>query len=31
MARDDTFVTGEVLRADGGWMSDAWRYHEGRV
>ncbi|KYH24753.1 3-phenylpropionate-dihydrodiol/cinnamic acid-dihydrodiol dehydrogenase [Halalkalicoccus paucihalophilus] len=31
LARDDTFVTGEVLQADGGWTSDAWRYHEGRV
>ncbi|ADJ13868.1 SDR family NAD(P)-dependent oxidoreductase [Halalkalicoccus jeotgali] len=31
LARGDTFVTGEVLRADGGWTSDAWRYHEGRV
>lgn len=31
LARDDTFVTGEVLHADGGWTSDAWRYHEKRV
>lgn len=31
LARDDTYVTGEVLRADGGWSSDAWRYHENRV
>ncbi|MFC7078451.1 MULTISPECIES: SDR family NAD(P)-dependent oxidoreductase [Haloarcula] len=31
LARDDTFVTGEVLHADGGWTSDAWRYHEGRA
>ncbi|NHN49428.1 3-oxoacyl-ACP reductase FabG [Halostella sp. JP-L12] len=31
LARGDTFVTGEVLRADGGWTSDAWRYHEGRA
>lgn len=31
LARDDTFVTGEVLRADGGWTADAWRYHEHRA
>ena len=31
LARDDTYVTGEVLRADGGWSSDAWRYHENRA
>ncbi|WP_262177436.1 SDR family NAD(P)-dependent oxidoreductase [Haloarcula laminariae] len=31
LARDNTFVTGEVLHADGGWTSDAWRYHEGRA
>ncbi|QIO24988.1 SDR family oxidoreductase [Haloarcula sp. JP-L23] len=28
-AREDPFVTGEVLHADGGWTSDAWRYREG--
>lgn len=26
----DTFVTGEVLSADGGWTADAWRYREDR-
>ena len=26
----DNFVTGEVLEADGGWTSDAWRYWEER-
>lgn len=31
LARDDTYVTGEILRADGGWTSDAWRYHEDRA
>lgn len=31
LARDDTFVTGEVLHADGGWTSDAWRYREHRA
>lgn len=30
LARDDTFVTGEVLTADGGWTADAWSYHEER-
>lgn len=25
LARDDTYVTGEILTADGGWMADAWR------
>ncbi|GAA0669107.1 SDR family NAD(P)-dependent oxidoreductase [Natronoarchaeum mannanilyticum] len=31
LARGDTYVTGEVLRADGGWTSDAWRYREDRA
>lgn len=31
LARGDTYITGEVLRADGGWTADAWRYHEGRA
>lgn len=31
LARSDTFVTGEVLHADGGWSSDGWRYREGRA
>jgi len=31
LARGDTYVTGEVLHADGGWTSDAWRYHEERA
>jgi len=31
LARDDTYVTGEILRADGGWTSDAWRYSERRA
>ena len=26
----DTFVTGEILTADGGWSVDAWRYWEDR-
>lgn len=25
LSRDDTYVTGEVVTADGGWMADAWR------
>ncbi|MGQ3413831.1 SDR family NAD(P)-dependent oxidoreductase [Natrinema versiforme] len=31
LAQGDTYVTGEVLCADGGWTSDAWRYHEERA
>lgn len=31
LARDDNFVTGEILHADGGWTSDAWRYWDDRV
>ncbi|WP_323173447.1 3-oxoacyl-ACP reductase family protein [Natrialba sp. PRR66] len=31
LARADNYVTGEVLRADGGWTSDAWRYRENRA
>ena len=30
LARGDNYVTGQVLRADGGWVSDAWRYRESR-
>lgn len=26
----NNFVTGEVLKADGGWTADAWRYWEDR-
>ncbi len=26
----NNYVTGEVLHADGGWTSDAWRYREDR-
>ncbi|ACV11051.1 short-chain dehydrogenase/reductase SDR [Halorhabdus utahensis DSM 12940] len=28
LARDDHFVTGEVLHADGGWSADGWGYRE---
>jgi NAD(P)-dependent dehydrogenase (short-subunit alcohol dehydrogenase family) len=28
LARDDHFITGEVLHADGGWSADGWRYRE---
>lgn len=27
----DTFVTGEILTADGGWSADAWRYWDDRA
>ena len=31
LARNDTYVTGETLHADGGWTADVWQYWEDRA
>lgn len=30
LVEGDTFITGEILTADGGWTADAWRYWDYR-